>query len=304
MDRGRWEARIDAAAAAGQRVLALASRTVPAGHRRGGRLPAAGLRIQMITGDHAGTAAVIGRQLGLHADVVLTGATVQRLSDADRRRQALACAIVARASPEHKLRLVRALLFILTTSGGEAGVILIAVFAGLTLPVTAGQVLWVNLVTAATLALAFELAEADVMRRPPRLPSEPLVTRLQGLRIAWVSALMMAVTFAAFQWALSRGSSTGTARTAAVNMLVGSGLVYLFTVRRFTASDFSRSVASPSWRCATSGSSMNKGRLHGPGGGWPGGGISCWPPRPVPLPARPGPPPLRVPSRVSSRVSP
>lgn len=124
--------------------------------------------------------------------------------------------------------------------------ILIAIFAGLTLPITAGQVLWVNLVTAVTLALAlaFEPAEADVMRRPPRSPREPLVTRMLGLRILYVSALMVAVTFAAFQWELARGASTEIARTAAVNMLVVSELVYLFTVRRFTASAFTRNIFS------------------------------------------------------------
>ncbi|HSM22483.1 MAG TPA: cation transporting ATPase C-terminal domain-containing protein, partial [Rubrivivax sp.] len=125
-------------------------------------------------------------------------------------------------------------------------VILIAVFAGLALPVTAGQVLWVNMVTAVTLALAlaFEPAEPDVMQRPPRPPSEPLVTRVLALRIAYVSALMVAVTFTAFEWELARGSPLETARTAAVNMLVVGELLYLFTVRHFTAPAFSREILS------------------------------------------------------------
>ena len=346
LNRGHWDERMNEAAHAGQRVLALARRDMPSGTTAMtsddigahftllglvglidppraeaiaavAECQAAGLRIKMITGDHAGTAAAIGRQLGLNADNVLTGSTVQKLGDEELRHRAMDSDIIARASPEHKLRLVRALqaegelvamtgdgvndapalktadigvamghkgtdaarqaadlvltddnfatiaqavregrvvfdnirkalLFILPTSGGEAGVILIAIFAGLTLPITAGQVLWVNLVTAVTLALAlaFEPAEADVMRRPPRSPGEPLVTRMLGLRILYVSALMMAVTFAAFQWELARGASTEIARTAAVNMLVVSELVYLFTVRRFTASAFTRNIFS------------------------------------------------------------
>ena len=346
IDRSAWERRMDEAAGAGQRVLALASCAMPAGTSalsvddinprfsllglaglidppREEAIAAvaecqqAGLRVKMITGDHAVTAATIGRQLGLDAERVLTGETVQGLDDAQLRRRALDTDVIARASPEHKLRLVRALqaqgelvamtgdgvndapalktadigvamghkgtdaareaadlvltddnfativravregrvvfdnikkalLFILPTNGGEAGVLLIAVFAGLALPVTAGQVLWVNMVTAVTLALAlaFEPAEPDVMQRPPRPPSEPLVTKVLALRIAYVSALMVAVTFAAFEWELARGSSLETARTAAVNMLVVGELLYLFTVRHFSASAFKRDILS------------------------------------------------------------
>jgi magnesium-transporting ATPase (P-type) len=132
----------------------------------------------------------------------------------------------------------KSLLFILPTNGGEAGVILLAVFAGLALPVTAGQILWVNMVTTITLALAlaFEPAEPGVMERPPRRPREALVTRLLAGRIAYVALLMMTATFTVFEWMLSRGGSLDAARTAAVNMLVIGELVYLFNTRHFTAS--------------------------------------------------------------------
>jgi magnesium-transporting ATPase (P-type) len=344
LDRAAWEARMHEAAGAGQRLLALASCAMPArttalaiddiaprfsllglvglidppreeAIAAVAECQTAGLRIKMVTGDHAVTAAAIGRRLGLNADRVLTGETVQGLDDAALRRYAAATDVIARASPEHKLRLVealqaegelvamtgdgvndapalkkadigvamgnkgtdaareaadlvltddnfatiaravregrvvfdnikKALLFILPTNGGEAGVILLAVFAGLTLPVTAGQVLWVNMVTAVTLALAlaFEPAEAGVMRRPPRRPSEPLVTKVLAFRIAYVSVLMVAVTLVTFEWELARGSGIESARTAAVNMLVIGELVYLFNIRHFTASALTRDV--------------------------------------------------------------
>jgi len=168
-------------------------------------------------------------------------------------------ATIARAVREGRVvfdNIKKALLFILPTNGGEAGVILLAVFAGLTLPVTAGQVLWVNMVTAVTLALAlaFEPAEPGVMRRPPRPPQEPLVTRVLVFRIAYVSALMVAVTLAVFEWELARGSSVAYARTAAVNMLVLGETVYLFNVRHFTASAFTRDILTGNpvalWMCA------------------------------------------------------
>jgi magnesium-transporting ATPase (P-type) len=132
----------------------------------------------------------------------------------------------------------KALIFIIPTNGGEAGIILLAVFAGLAMPITAGQILWVNMVTSTTLdlALAFEPEEAGVMRRQPRPAREPLITRLLLTRIVFVSLLMVGACFWLFQWELARGSSLAVARTAVVNMLVMSQVAYLFSVRHFTAS--------------------------------------------------------------------
>jgi len=338
IDRARWEREIDDAAARGERVLALARAELPAGTtalamsdidcrftllgmvgmidpprpeaiEAVAECRSAGIRVMMITGDHAGTAAAIGRGLGLAADAPLTGDVVGTLDDAALRERVRATDVIARASPEHKQRLVAALqaegdlvamtgdgvndapalkaadvgvamglrgtdaakeaadlvltddnfasiaravregrtvfdnikkslLFILPTNGGEAGVILLAIFAGLALPVTPAQILWINMVTTITLALAlaFEPPEPGVMRRPPRAPREPLITRILFARIVYVSLLMIAVTLAVYEWELARGSSIETARTAAVNMLVLGELVYLFNVRHFTAS--------------------------------------------------------------------
>ena len=77
---------------------------------------------------------------------------------------------------------------------------------------------------------------------------------IRDRRIAYVSALMVASTFAVFEWELARGSSIEVARTAAVNMLVVGELVYLFNVRRFTAHAFTRDTLRGNpvalWMCA------------------------------------------------------
>ena len=71
---------------------------------------AAGIRVKMITGDHAETARAIGAQLGIGAgQPVLTGADLALMDDATLRVAAMEGDIFARASPEHKLRLVTAL---------------------------------------------------------------------------------------------------------------------------------------------------------------------------------------------------
>ncbi|KCZ99067.1 cation transport ATPase [Hyphomonas polymorpha PS728] len=70
----------------------------------------AGIAVKMITGDHAGTAAAIGRQIGLlNPDTVLTGADLDMISDAQLQELIERTNIFARTSPEHKLRLVTAL---------------------------------------------------------------------------------------------------------------------------------------------------------------------------------------------------
>jgi magnesium-transporting ATPase (P-type) len=73
---------------------------------------AAGVRVKMITGDHALTAAAVAERLGLVAgagEPVLTGRQVGQLGDKELEEAAQATAVFARMTPEEKLRLVRAL---------------------------------------------------------------------------------------------------------------------------------------------------------------------------------------------------
>jgi magnesium-transporting ATPase (P-type) len=259
----------------------------------------------MITGDHTSTAAAIGRQIGLrNADKVLTGSDLGCMDDDSLRQAVLDCDIFARATPEHKLRLVIALQangmtvamtgdgvndapalkradagiamglngseaakeaadlvladdnfasivaavregrtvydnirkvisWTLPTSAGEALTIIIALLLGLTLPVTPIQILWVNLITAATLgiALAFEPTEEDTMRRPPRPRNEALLTGELLWHIVLVSMLFLGGVFGIFNYAMERGYSVGLARTFALNTLVVMEIFHLFFIR-------------------------------------------------------------------------
>jgi magnesium-transporting ATPase (P-type) len=74
------------------------------------RCRSAGIRVKMVTGDHARTASAVGRELGLNEDhSVLTGEDLDRLDDAAFTAAAESTDVFARTSPEHKLRLVTAL---------------------------------------------------------------------------------------------------------------------------------------------------------------------------------------------------
>ena len=343
LDVERWRERAERFAAEGRRVLAIAARTTDASHtslrfddvgagltllglvgivdppraeavRAVAECQRAGIRVKMITGDHPATATAVGAQLAIGGGgAVLTGRELEGMDEAALVEAARHADVFARVSPEHKLRLVRALqadghvaamtgdgvndapalkradvgvamgrngtevakeasdmvltddnfasiahaveegrtvydnlrkaiLFILPTNGAEASVVAFAVLLGMAMPITPVQILWVNLVTAVTLALAlaFERAEPDIMRRPPRRPDEPLLTGFFVWRIAFVSLLLFGATLGLFAWQRAGGAEVAAARTVAVDALVVFEIVYLFNARLLLPPSLSR----------------------------------------------------------------
>ncbi|HMO15153.1 MAG TPA: cation-transporting P-type ATPase [Pirellulaceae bacterium] len=269
----------------------------------------AGIRVVMITGDHALTAQAIGEQLHIgDGKTAISGQDLSELDEGGLKDVASRCDVFARVSPQHKLQLVdaiqsqgqvvamtgdgvndapalkradvgiamglkgtevtkeaaemvladdnfasieravaegrtvfdnlrKSLLFILPTNGGEGATIFLAILLGRTLPLTPVQVLWVNMVTAVTLALAlaFEPPEFKVMRRPPRDPRAGLLNRYFVWRIFFVAAIMCAGTFGMFVWGRAQGFSEEYSRTLAVNTIVLFEAFYLFNCRYLTA---------------------------------------------------------------------
>ena len=338
-----WRDRVDELAELGQRVLAVAFRPTHETHyeltfedvqeglillglsgisdppreeaiRAVRQAREAGIRVKMITGDHGATAWAIAGQLGIgDGRPALTGPDLEALDEAALRKVVVETDIYARASPEHKLRLVaalqandqvvamtgdgvndapalkradvgvamgmkgteaakeasemvladdnfasiahaveegrtvydnlrKAILFILPTNGAQALVIIAAILLGMTLPISAVQILWVNMVTAVTLALAlaFEPTEAGVMRRPPRKPGEPLLNGFMLWRIGFVSVLLVIAPLWLFLWGTAQeGISQEEARTMAVNALVVGEIFYLFNSRYIHQSSLS-----------------------------------------------------------------
>jgi magnesium-transporting ATPase (P-type) len=268
----------------------------------------AGIRVKMITGDHAETARAIAGQIGIVKDAagaeVLTGRDLALLDDAALGAAASRVDIFARVEPEQKLRLVRALqaqgevvamtgdgvndapalkqadigiamglagtdvakeaaamvltddnfatieaaveegrgiydnlvkfiTWTLPTNFGEGLVILAAIVAGATLPITPLQILWINMTTAVLLGLplAFEPAERGIMRRPPRPPGTAVLDAVLIGRVVLVGILMLAGSFGMFLLAAERGQSMAEARTIAMNVFVAIEIVYLFSCR-------------------------------------------------------------------------
>jgi magnesium-transporting ATPase (P-type) len=121
----------------------------------------------------------------------------------------------------------------LPTNGGETLAVISAILLNFTMPMTAVQILWVNLITSATLGLvlAFEPSEPGVMKRPPRRAGASLLTPFLVWRIAFVSVLFAGFALGIFFHALDQGHDLETARTMVVNTIVVLEIFYLFNVR-------------------------------------------------------------------------
>ncbi len=142
--------------------------------------------------------------------------------------------------------LTKFITWTLPTNVGEGLVIIAAVLLGATLPILPIQILWINMTTALLLGLmlAFEPRESDLMRRPPRDPQSPILSRTLMFRILLVGLLLLVGAFGLFEWELSQGASEAAARTAAVNVFVFGELFYLFNCRSLTRSMFAVGVFS------------------------------------------------------------
>ena len=272
-----------------------------------------GIRVTMITGDHKITAAAVAKMLGIGDGVTaVSGTEIEAMDAATLQERVRDVDVFARASPEHKLRLVKAIqagkqivamtgdgvndapalkkadigiamgikgtevtkeaadmvladdnfasitaairegrtvynniekaiLFMLPTNVAQGLVIAVAILGGFALPITAPQVLWVNMVTSVALALviSFEPHERDVMKRPPRAVDRPILTGFGIWRITFVGLALLAYTLTAFFWMKSHGASNELARTVAVNAITIGQVFYLLNSRYLIDSSLS-----------------------------------------------------------------
>ncbi|WP_368645763.1 cation-transporting P-type ATPase [Alkalibacterium putridalgicola] len=128
--------------------------------------------------------------------------------------------------------LKKTILFILPTNGAEALLVMAALLIGIEMPLTPVQILYVNMITAVTiaLALAFEPLEKGTMSKPPRNPNERLLSPYYVFRIIFVSVLIGG-TIMWINQGLLAGYDREHLNTITLHSLVFAQLFHLFNVR-------------------------------------------------------------------------
>lgn len=135
--------------------------------------------------------------------------------------------------------------YLLSCNAGEILVMLAAALGGLPPPLLPIHILWINLVTDGlpALALGVDPPDADIMRRPPRDPAEPVIGRRDGPRLLLEGGVVAGSALLAFLFVF-RGEHGGAAeglpaaRSAAFVVLALAQLVHAFNCRHETASLF------------------------------------------------------------------
>jgi calcium-translocating P-type ATPase len=260
----------------------------------------AGIRVVMITGDHADTALAIARSVGIADEdaEVATGSDLDTLGDDHLEDLVGRVSVFARVAPEHKLRVVHALrrrgemvavtgdgvndapalraaeigiamgrdgtdvareaadivladdnfvtihsavevgrvtfdnlrkatFFLISSGAAEVALIVAALALGWPLPLLPAQLLWLNLVTNGLqdVALAFEPGEDDILDRPPRPPSEGIVSRLLWERTVIAGLVMGSGSLYLFWWSWGGSGSLIQAQSVVLTgMVVFQGL--------------------------------------------------------------------------------
>jgi Ca2+-transporting ATPase len=153
----------------------------------------------------------------------------------------------------------KAVHFLLATNLSEITVMVTAMLMGLGQPLSAIQLLWLNLLSDITpgLALALEPPEPDVMQQPPRDPAAPIIPPDDLRRIAFEGMVLSAGTLAAYGYGLSRYGLGAQANTLAFTSLTTGQLLHTLSCRSQTHSLFASPGLPPNpYLTAAIGSSL------------------------------------------------
>jgi magnesium-transporting ATPase (P-type) len=187
----------------------------------------------------------VGVAMGLTGTEVAKGASKIIISDDN-------FATIVRAVEEGRLvyqNLKKVILYLLATSMAEVLVLLLALLAGLPLPLAAVQILWINIVTEGTVTvnLIMEPLEGDEMRRRPTRPGETLLSGDVLRRMALMTPVMVASTLGFFVWRLSTGVPFALVQTETFTVLAVCQWFNVLNCRSATQSVFKLDLLRNKW---------------------------------------------------------
>lgn len=271
----------------------------------------AGIRVMMVTGDYAGTAASVWKKVNRRAKgpQIIDGAELEKLSLERLTKRVASVDIFARVSPSQKLKIVEALkknnqvvalvgdgvndapaikradigivvgeasdvaretadmvlldsnfktivaaveegrgiydnikkviLYLLSDSFSEVVLVTLSIISGTPLPLTAAQILWINLIADGfpNLALTVEPKEQGLLKRKPVDPKKPLIDLEMKTLITIISVVTGIVSFIIFLH--FKAFDIRLARSVTFTTLAVDSLLYVFSVR---------SLSKPIWQ--------------------------------------------------------
>lgn len=127
----------------------------------------------------------------------------------------------------------KALRFLLASNIADIGLAGACLLLNLAFPLTALQLLWMNLISDVfpAIALAMEPAATQVMQAPPRPPGEPLMTRSLWQMIAREAAAIAAAALGSYLWGVGRYGLGARARTVTFTTITLSEIIYALACR-------------------------------------------------------------------------
>lgn len=137
---------------------------------------------------------------------------------------------------------IRKVISLLTATGFSALLLFFfCVAAGLPMPLTAVQLLWLNLIANGVqdVALAFEPKEGDELDQKPRRPSEPIFERHLIEHVLVAGAAMGILAFGVFSYIFEQTGDQGLAQNATLMVMVLFGNIHALSSRSETRSIFS-----------------------------------------------------------------
>lgn len=140
----------------------------------------------------------------------------------------------------------KVVFFLISTGAAEMVLFLLSTIFATPMPLTAVQLLWLNLVTSSVqhIGLAMEPGEGDEMQRPPRPPDEPLFDKLMIRRVLLSALVVGSIGFGCFSYVMALGQDEVSARNSTLLLMVLFENIQVLNSRSEKRSVFAQSLFS------------------------------------------------------------